>query len=124
MGKIERQKHVLDARGQILGRLSTRAANLLRGKNKVDFSYNSDLGDFVIIVNAKDIRVTGKKLENKIYYHHTGYPRGLRENKYKNLLNQNPEKILYLSISRMLPKNRLRKNWLKRLKIFKSGENE
>lgn len=124
MEETERQKHTIDARGRILGRLSTEAANLLRGKNKINFSYNQDHGDYVVIINAQDIRLTGKKVQKKVYYYHTGWPRGLREKKLKEIIEEKPEKVLELAISRMLPKNRLKKNWLKRLKIYRGDKDE
>lgn len=114
-----REIHQVDATGQVLGRLSTKIANLLRGKNKPGFTYNQDHGDEVIVSNADKIVVTGKKLETKKYWRHSGYPGNLKETKLSDKLQKSPEEVIRLAVYNMLPKNRLRKRWLKRLKFIK-----
>lgn len=117
--KIERKKHAIDAKDQVLGRLATKAAALLRGKHKVNFSYQADNGDFVEITNASQLKVTGKKMEQKIYYRHSGWIGNLKSEQMDKLFEKNPEKIVKLAISRMLPKNKLRAKMLARLSIHK-----
>jgi len=114
---MERKTHTIDAANKILGRLATEIAVLLRGKNKTDFAPNKDIGDFVVVENIKKIRVTGKKFENKIYYHHTGYLGGLKETPFKKLFKRDPGEVLKKAVFGMLPKNRLRAKQIKRLKI-------
>jgi len=113
--KILRDKIELEATKQILGRLAVQAADHLRGKNKVNFVYNKDIGDYVVINNPDKIRVTGNKLRDKIYYHHSGYIGNLKEFSLKDALIKNPEKVFYTAVKGMLPSNRLRKIWLSRL---------
>jgi len=117
---IIRNWYLIDGTDVVLGRMSTVAANLLRGKGKVEFSPNKDIGDFVVITNAGKVKLTGNKLEQKVDYRHSGYPRGDKYTLYKDLIIQNPEKMVRLSVSGMLPKNRLRAVALKRLRIFKN----
>ena len=114
---MERETHTIDATNKILGRLATEIAVLLRGKNKLDFAPNKDIGDFIIVKNIKKIRVTGRKFENKIYYHHTGKLGGLKEIPFKKLFEKNPGEVLKKAVFGMLPKNRLRDKQIKRLKI-------
>lgn len=116
-----KEKHILDAKGKILGRLATEAAVLLRGKNKVSFELNQDCGDYVTVINASEIQVTGNKLEDKIYSSHSGYPGGLKQIQLKTLLETKPEKVIQSAVYGMLPKNRLRAGWMNRLKVY-SGE--
>ncbi len=115
--EIKRNTHTIDATGKILGRLAVKIAVLLRGKEKSDFAPNKDGGDFVIVKNIKEILLTGKKRENKIYYHHSGYPGGLKEVPFKKIFENSPDKILKKAVSGMLPKNKLRAKQMKRLKI-------
>lgn len=117
--KITRKKHILDAEGRVLGRLASEIAILLRGKNKVDFAPHIDNGDIVEVKNADKIKVTGNKMENKIYYTHSNYPGGLKETKLKKLFNENPEEVLKKAVWNMLPKNKLRSRIIKRLKFIK-----
>lgn len=114
---MERKTHTIDAANKILGRLATKIAVLLRGKNKTDFALNKDIGDFVVVKNIKRIKVTGKKFENKIYYHHTGYLGGLKEIPFKKLFKKDPGEVLKKAVFGMLPKNKLRAKQIKRLKI-------
>lgn len=110
---------IIDAKNKILGRLASKIAILLTGKNKTTYKQNNITGDQIIIVNAKKIKVTGKKLTNKIYYKHTGYPGGLKSTTFKTMLEKNPTYILRNAVKGMLPKNKLQKIFLKRLKIYK-----
>lgn len=119
--QIVREVHVLDAKDAILGRLATQAATLLRGKHKPSFERHDDKGDYVTIINAADIKVTGSKLTNKIYYSHSGYIGNLKEIQLGKLLEKSPEKVIQHAINGMLPKNRLRAKWLRRLKVY-AGE--
>ncbi len=119
--QIERALHTLDAKDMILGRLATQAATLLRGKHKVEFELHDDRGDYVTIINAAQIKVSGNKLEDKIYYRHSGHLGNLKETQLKDLLQKSPAKVIELAVSGMLPKNRLRAKWLRRLKVH-AGE--
>ncbi|KKQ73744.1 MAG: 50S ribosomal protein L13 [Candidatus Woesebacteria bacterium GW2011_GWB1_38_5b] len=116
---VNRQSHNLDAKDQILGRLATKVAGLLMGKHKSTYSTHMDSGDFVTVINAKDIKVTGKKADQKIYHKHSGFPGGYRQVKYEKLLKDNPSKIIELAVKRMLPVNRLRDQRMARLKVTK-----
>lgn len=119
---VDRKWHLVDATGQVLGRMATRIALLLMGKRKPGYSPHLDLGDFVVVINAEKVKVTGKKLKDKIYYHHSGYPGGLKQRTFKELLEKHPERIIELAVKRMLPKNRLGRKMLKRLKVYKGPE--
>lgn len=114
---MERKTHTIDASGKILGRLATQIAILLRGKHKPAFVPNKDIGDFVIVKNIDKIRLTGKKAESKIYYHHTGYLGGLKAVSFKKLFEKDPAEVLKRTVFGMLPKNKLSKKQIKRLKI-------
>lgn len=115
-------KHILDARGQILGRLATEIADLLRGKGKVEFERHEDNGDWVTVINAKEIKVTGNKLEDKLYSRHSGYHGGLTQIQLKTLLEKSPGKVIQNAVRGMLPKNRLQNGWLLRLKVYAGEE--
>src|SRR2546421_12160863 len=106
-GEIERDWFVVDAEGQTLGRLATRIADLLRGKGKPQYTPHVDTGDFVVVVNAERIRVTGRKLEQKVYYRHSGYPGGLRSRTLAEQLERRPEEVIRRAVRGMLPRNRL-----------------
>lgn len=114
---MKRETHTIDASGKVLGRLATEIAVLLRGKNKPDFVPHKDMGDFVVVKNIKKIEVTGKKRDDKIYYHHTGYLGHLKKISFKELFKKDPPEVLKKAVSGMLPKNKLRKEQIKRLKI-------
>ncbi len=114
---IEKDWVVVDAAGQILGRLATRVAGLLMGKHKVSYSPHLDMGDYVIVINATKIKVTGNKLEDKIYYRHTGYMGGLKEENLGTLLERRPERVVELAVRGMLPRNKLAKHLLRHLKV-------
>ncbi|MHB0866272.1 MAG: 50S ribosomal protein L13 [Thermoleophilia bacterium] len=115
---IEKNWLIVDARDQRLGRLATRIADSLRGKLKPTYTPHIDTGDFVVVVNAERIAVTGKKMEDKIYYRHTGYPGGLKQRTLAEMLEKKPEEVLRLAVKGMLPKNRLGRAQLKKLKIY------
>ncbi len=117
--EIQRQWHVVDAKGQILGRLATRVANLLTGKDKAIFTPFLDTGDHVIVVNADKVRLTGKKLTDKFYRHHTGYPGGLREVSAGVLMARNPERVVQEAIFGMLPKTKLGRAMRKKLRVYR-----
>ncbi len=121
-GEIERKWYVVDAQDKVLGRLSTQIAMRLRGKHKPIFTPHLDTGDFIIVINAEKVRLTGKKLNNKIYYKHTGYIGGLKRFTAKEMLEKRPEDVIRLSVKRMLPKNRLGRSQLKKLKIYRGPE--
>lgn len=116
--QIERKWHLLDAKNKVLGRLAGEIAILLRGKNKPQFVLYEDRGDWVVVVNARQIRVTGKKAEQKKYYRHSGYPGGLKTETFKKVFGRDPSLVLKRAVRGMLPDNKLRKPMLRRLKIF------
>jgi large subunit ribosomal protein L13 len=115
---IDKSWQVIDANGQTLGRLSSEVAQLLMGKHKPTYSPHLDMGDFVVIVNADKVRVTGKKLDDKVYYRHTGYMGGLKETVLSNMLQKHPRRVIELSVRGMLPRNRLARHLLRHLKVY------
>tara|TARA_B100000963_G_scaffold361850_1_gene400284 strand:+ start:7044 stop:7469 length:426 start_codon:yes stop_codon:yes gene_type:complete len=115
---IEQKWYLIDCSDQTLGRLSVRVANILRGKTKPEYTPNADVGDFVVLINAKNIKVTGSKDENKLYFSHSGYPGGIKKINFKDLLEKDPEKVLRRSIKGMLPKNKLNRQIIKKLKVY------
>ncbi|MDO4543427.1 MAG: 50S ribosomal protein L13 [Clostridia bacterium] len=121
---VERKWYVVDATDMVLGRLSSQVAAILRGKHKPIFTPHVDTGDHVIIVNAAKVRLTGKKLDDKKYIHHTGYPGGIREVSYRTLLQKKPEFAVYESIRRMMPKGPLGSQMLKKLRVYAGAEHE
>ena len=121
-GEIERQWYVVDAEAKTLGRLATQIADVLRGKGKPAYTPHVDTGDFVIVVNAEKVHVTGQKLDQKIYYRHSGYPGGLRERTLRQQLERRPEEVLRKAVRGMLPKNRLAAAQLRKLKIYAGPE--
>lgn len=121
-GEVDRKWYILDANGMVLGRLASRVAAYLRGKTKPVFTPNVDTGDFVIVVNADKVRLTGRKLDEKVYYHHSGYPGGLKAETARQRLNKNPERLIIDAVKGMLPKNRLGRAMLKKLKVYKGTE--
>lgn len=119
---IKRKWFVVDAQGKTLGRLATRVATVLIGKHKPEFAYHMDVGDFVIVVNADKIHVTGRKLDQKKYYRHSGYPGGLSEITLRDQLVRYPTRAVELAVRGMLPKNRLGRRMLRKLKVYASPE--
>jgi large subunit ribosomal protein L13 len=120
--EVNRQWYVVDATDQILGRLAARVAYVLMGKHKPFYTPNVDCGDYVIVINADKVRLTGKKYTDKIYYWHTGYSGGLKQKSYGELLEEKPEKVIELAVKRMLPKNRLGRKMIKKLKVYRGSE--
>ena len=116
--ELKREWFLIDAEGQILGRLATKIADILRGKNKPIFTPNVDTGDFVVVINAEKVKVTGKKAENKQYRHYTGYPGGIVVKKYPEVLKKHPERIIQAAVRGMIPKNKIGRAMLKKLKIY------
>ena len=115
---IERQWVVIDAQDQVLGRLATRVATILRGKNKPIFTNHVDTGDFVIIINAEKVRLTGNKLDAKMYYRHSGYPGGIKGMTAREMLVRKPEQVIKIAVKGMLPKNRLASQVITKLKVY------
>lgn len=115
---VKRDWYLVDMTDKILGRTASRIARILMGKNNVTYTPHIDSGNFVVAINARKMKVTGKKLLNKMYYHHTGYPGGLKQMSLREVLEKRPKEILRLAVKRMLPKNKLGKRMLKRLKIY------
>jgi large subunit ribosomal protein L13 len=116
--EIERKWFVIDAQGQTLGRLATRVATVLRGKHKPIYTPHIDCGDYVIVVNAEKINVTGQKLDQKIYYRHSGYPGGLKQVTLRRQLQTHPERVIEAAVRGMLPKNRLGRKMFRKLKVY------
>jgi large subunit ribosomal protein L13 len=121
-GEIDRRWFVIDAKDAVLGRLAVKVATCLRGKNKPVFTPNVDTGDFVIVVNAGKVRLTGKKITDKVYFHHSGYIGGIKAETAKELLEKKPEQIIEKAVWGMLPKNRLGRTMIKKLKVYKGAE--
>ena len=121
-GEITRDWYVVDAEGQILGRLATQIADRLRGKGKPGYTPHVDTGDFVVVINAEKIQVTGKKLDQKIYYRHSGYPGGLKERTLREQLERRPAEVLRKAVKGMLPRNRLARQQITKLKIYAGPE--
>src|ERR671914_1240218 len=121
-GEGTRDWYVVDAEGKTLGRLATRIADTLRGKNKPQFTPHVDTGDFVVVVNAEKIHVTGKKLDEKIYYRHSGYPGGLKQRTLREQLDRRPTEVLRKAVKGMLPRNRLARQQITKLKIYAGPE--
>jgi large subunit ribosomal protein L13 len=113
---------VIDAEGRALGRIATRAASVLRGKHRPDYTPHQDTGDFVVIINAAKLKLTGNKAEDKIYYRHTGYPGGIRTTSAGKLLTSRPERLLEIAVRGMLPKNRLGRRLFTKLKVYRGGD--
>lgn len=120
--EVERKWYVIDAEGKKLGRLASEVASILRGKRKPVFTPHVDTGDFVIVINAEKIELTGKKLEQKFYRRHSGHPGGLKEVAYKDLMANNPEKAVQLAVKGMLPKNSLGRQMINKLKVYRGTE--
>jgi large subunit ribosomal protein L13 len=119
---IVRNWYLIDAEGQVLGRLASEVAKRLRGKHKPVYTPYVDTGDYVIVVNAGKVSLTGKKMSEKVYYHHSGYPGGLRKTYAGKMLSDCPEKVLFHAVRGMLPKNSLGRRMLKKLKVYAGGD--
>ena len=123
-GEIERQWYVIDATGKTMGRLAVQVADLLRGKNKPTFTPHVDCGDFVIVTNVEKMVLTGKKLEQKYYYHHTGYIGHMKSVRYDNLMANKPELALELAVKGMIPANTIGRKAMTRLHVYKGAEHK
>jgi large subunit ribosomal protein L13 len=121
-GEIERKWYVVDAEDQVVGRLASRIASVLMGKDKPCYTDFLDTGDFVVVVNAEKVRLTGKKWSDKVYYSHSGYPGGLKQSRAEHLLNQHPERLLQLAVKGMLPKTKLGRSMFKKLKVYAGNQ--
>jgi large subunit ribosomal protein L13 len=121
-GEVPRQWYVVHAQGKVLGRLASRVAMVLRGKNKANFTPHADAGDFVVVVNAAQVLLTGRKLDQKVYYRHSGYPGGIKSTTARQLLSKKPEEVLRHAVRGMLPKTSLGRQLLKKLKVYAGGE--
>ena len=121
---VEKKWWLVDAEGVVLGRLATAVAGLLRGKTKSVYTPYFDAGDFVIIVNAHKVKLTGKKESQKVYYRHSGYPGGIKEISYKRMITTHPEDVVTHAVRGMLPKNRLNRKILKKLKVYAGSEHK
>ena len=120
--KIERKWYVVDAEGQTLGRLAAEVAKVLRGKNKPEFTPHIDTGDNVIVINAEKIKVTGKKLDQKVYYHHSDYVGGMKETTLREMMAKKPEQVIELAVKGMLPKGTLGRTMIKKLHVYAGAE--
>lgn len=121
-GAITRDWYLMDVKDQVLGRVAVEIARRLRGKHKPEFTPHTDTGDFVIVINAEKIALTGKKLDDKVYYHHSGYPGGIKSMTAGKLLEKKPEEVLRIAVKGMLPKNSLGRMMLKKLKIYAGSD--
>ena len=121
-GEVPREWYVVDAEGKTLGRLATRIADTLRGKDKPQYTPHTDTGDFVVVVNCEKVAVTGKKMDEKMYYRHSGYPGGLKERTLREQLDRRPTDVLRKAVKGMLPRNRLARQQLLKLKIYAGPE--
>ena len=120
--EVERKWYVIDATDEILGRLAVRVANILRGKNKPEYTPNVDTGDFVIVINADKIKVTGKKMDQKMYYRHSDYVGGMKEATLKEMMAKKPEDVIKLAVKGMLPKGPLGRQMIKKLHVYAGAE--
>ena len=122
--EVKRKWYVVDAEGKPLGRLASEVAKILRGKNKPTYTPHVDTGDHVIVLNSEKVVLTGNKLDQKVYRHHSGWPGGMKEIKYRQLMDNKPEKAVELAVKGMLPKNSLGRAMFKKLKVYKGAEHE
>lgn len=120
----ERMWYIIDATGIPLGRLASEVARILRGKHKVIYTPHLDVGDYVVVINAAKVVLTGKKSQQKFYYRHSGYPGGIKKIRYDHFLAKNPERALYLAVKRMLPSNRLGRAMLKKLRVYRDANHQ
>ena len=122
--EVQRNWFVVDATDRVLGRVATKIADKIRGKDKPTFTPHTDGGDYVIVINAEKIKVTGSKFDNKIYYRHSLYPGGLKSQTFKELIEKNPERVIEEAVKGMLPKNKLGKSIIKKLKVFQGPNHD
>ena len=121
-GDVERKWYVVDATDKVLGRLASEIAQILRGKRKPEYAPHADVGDHVIVINAEKVRITGNKAEDKVYYHHTGYPGGLRSTSYRRMQERHPDRVIRKAVRGMLPHNNLGRMQFKNLRVYAGGE--
>ena len=121
-GEIQRDWYVVDAEGKTLGRLATQIADMLRGKRKPEYTPHCDTGDFVVVINAEKVRVTGRKMEQKLYWRHSGYPGGIRSRTLAEMLDRQPEEVLRKAVKGMIPRNKLGRAQLRKLKVYAGTE--
>lgn len=119
---VKRSWYIVDATDKVLGRMATEIARRLRGKHKPEYTPHVDTGDYIIVINARKVAVTGNKAQDKIYYHHSGYPGGLKSTPFEKLLQKNPESIIEIAVRGMLPKNSLGRDMLRKLKVYADAE--
>ena len=119
---VQRSWYVIDAEGQTLGRLATEVARRLRGKHKTEYTPHIDTGDYIVVVNAEKVKVTGRKASDKTYYRHTGHPGGLKEATFTQMIERSPEKVIELAVKGMLPRNRLGRAMYRKLKVYAGQE--
>ena len=122
VNEIQKKWFVVDASGKVLGRLATQLATRLRGKHRPDFTPHLDTGDFIIVVNAEKVKLTGSKLDQKLYHRHSGYLGGLKSVNARTMLEKKPEDVIRLAVKRMMPKNKLARQQMKKLKIYKGSK--
>jgi large subunit ribosomal protein L13 len=122
--EVERDWYVIDAAGKTLGRLATEIARRLRGKHKVEYTPHVDTGDYIIVINAKDVRVTGRKEQDKVYYHHTGYPGGIKSINVEKQRQKAPERMIESAVKGMLPKNPLGRAMYRKLKVYADANHQ
>jgi large subunit ribosomal protein L13 len=119
--EVKREWYIVDAKDKVLGRLASKLAYILQGKHRPDYTPHVDQADFIVVINAEKVKLTGKKLDQKVYWHHSGYMGGLKLETARKLLEKRPEQLIYLAVKRMLPRNKMRDKLLKKLKIY-AGE--
>ncbi len=122
VNEIQKKWFVVDASGKVLGRLATQLATRLRGKHRPDFTPHLDTGDFIIVINAEKVKLTGRKLDQKLYHRHSGYLGGLKSYNARTMLEKKPEEVIRLAVKRMMPKNRLARHQLKKLKVYRGSD--
>ncbi len=121
VNEIQKKWFVVDASGKVLGRLATQLATRLRGKHRPDFTPHLDTGDFIIVINAEKVKLTGNKLDKKMYHRHSGYLGGLKSINARTMLDKKPEEVIRLAVKRMMPKNKLARQQMKKLKIYRGA---
>ncbi len=119
---VKRNWYVVDASDKVLGRMATEIANRLRGKHKAEYTPHVDTGDYIVVVNAEKVKVTGNKARDKMYYHHTGYPGGIKSITFEKLLDKAPEKAIEVAVKGMMPKNKLSRAMLSKLKVYAGND--
>lgn len=122
--EVQRAWHLIDAKDKVLGRLASEVASRLRGKHKPEFTPHADTGDYIVIINAKEIKVTGKKRDDKMYYRHTGYVGNLKSANFRTMIEKKPEEVIKLAVKGMLPKGPLGRKMIKKMKVYADSQHE